>query len=47
MKERKKKEKKETSLPLSNFTINELLIEVSECDYIRKMLNKKSYGQGT
>ena len=36
----KKEIKKEISLPLPNVTINKLLIEVSECDYIRKMLNK-------
>ena len=41
----RKKEKKEISLPLPNVTINELLIEVSECDYIRKMLNKNHMGK--
>ena len=42
---RKKERKKEISLPLPNVTMNKLLIEVSECDYIRKMLNKNHMGK--
>ena len=41
----RKKEKKEISLPLLNVTINELHIEVNECDYIRKMINKNHMGK--
>ena len=44
-KKERKKEKKEISLPLPNVTMNKLLIEVSECDYIRKMLNKNHMGK--
>ena len=42
---RRRKEKKDISLPLPNVTINELLNEVNECDYIRKMLNKNHMGK--
>ena len=40
-----KERKKEISLPLPNVTMNKLLNEVSECDYIRKMLNKNHMGK--
>ena len=42
----KQKEKKERNLftPTKSYN-NKLLIGVSECDYIRKMLNKKHMGK--
>ena len=39
------KRKKEISLALPNVIINKFLIEESECDYIRKMLNKNHMGK--